>query len=265
MTRDPIDVALGTPVEAIETPALLLDLDAFEANCRSISGHLRARGVASRACEGPSLARHRTPADGVRRDRRHGREGFRGRGDGRRRHPEHPRHHGTADHRAVAAAGTAAGRRRSDRAGRPPETGRARGRGGSGHGHLDPGRRRRRPRRRSLRSPARGTGTRAGASHCRDAGAAVGRDHRLRGAPPPDMAARGEGACHPGGAGRLDGHGRPLAGRRPDRWASSARAGPGRTRSAPTSPASANSRPEAAASWTSSTPRTATSTAWSSR
>ena len=105
------------PVDAIETPALLLDLDAFEANCRSISGHLSARGVRlAPACQGPSLARHRTPADGVRRDRSHGREGFRGRGDGRRRHPQHPRHHGTADHRAVAAAGATAGRRRCDRA-----------------------------------------------------------------------------------------------------------------------------------------------------
>lgn len=57
MTRDPIDVALGTPVDAIDTPALLLDLDAFEANCRSISGHLRARGVAWR----PHAKGHRSP------------------------------------------------------------------------------------------------------------------------------------------------------------------------------------------------------------
>ena len=39
MTRDPMAVEPGSSVDVVETPALLLDLDAFESNCRI---HLRA-------------------------------------------------------------------------------------------------------------------------------------------------------------------------------------------------------------------------------
>jgi len=57
MTRDPTAVAPGASVDSIETPALLLDLDAFESNCRSISGYLAERGVAWR----PHAKGHRSP------------------------------------------------------------------------------------------------------------------------------------------------------------------------------------------------------------
>ena len=51
------DEIVGMTVDQIETPALLLDLDVFEANCRFISGYLHERGVAWR----PHAKGHRSP------------------------------------------------------------------------------------------------------------------------------------------------------------------------------------------------------------
>jgi D-serine deaminase-like pyridoxal phosphate-dependent protein len=52
--------AVGRPVADLETPALLLDLDAFEHNVATMSGRLRARGVSwrphAKAFKSPAIA-----------------------------------------------------------------------------------------------------------------------------------------------------------------------------------------------------------------
>lgn len=56
-----IDDPSGLPVEALDTPALLVDLDAFEHNARLMSAACRRAGIAWRphvkACKTPELAR----------------------------------------------------------------------------------------------------------------------------------------------------------------------------------------------------------------
>ena len=264
MTRDPIDVALGTPVEAIETPAVLLDLDAFEANCRSISGHLRARGWPGapmrRAIARPTShagrwgsARSASRSGKFPRPRRWRRAASPASSSPRNSRPS-----------GCGAAGPAQGRRRSDRAGRPPETGCARGRGGSDHRHsipvavdvdlginrsgVQPG------------EPALDLARRIAATPgLRLAGIIGYEGHLLRTWPleEKERAIREALAGLTATADLLRAEGLTVG--------LVSAGGTGSTRSAPTCPASANSRPEAAASWTSSTPRTATSTAWSSR
>lgn len=49
---------IGRPVAELDTPALLLDLDAFDANVRTMAGHLAASGVAWR----PHAKAFKTPA-----------------------------------------------------------------------------------------------------------------------------------------------------------------------------------------------------------
>ena len=49
--------ALGVRVEELPTPSLLLDLDAFEANCATLGGHLASRGVGWR----PHIKGHKSP------------------------------------------------------------------------------------------------------------------------------------------------------------------------------------------------------------
>jgi len=39
----------GDPIDAVDTPALLLDLDAFERNLAGVHAYARARGVAVRS------------------------------------------------------------------------------------------------------------------------------------------------------------------------------------------------------------------------
>lgn len=49
--------SLGQEISELATPALVLDLDAFEANCAAIAGHLRERGVDWR----PHIKAHKSP------------------------------------------------------------------------------------------------------------------------------------------------------------------------------------------------------------
>ncbi|MEW4567996.1 DSD1 family PLP-dependent enzyme [Tautonia sp. JC769] len=51
---------VGLPLDQLDTPALLLDLDAFEANVRTMAGHLASRGVQwrphAKAFKSPAIA-----------------------------------------------------------------------------------------------------------------------------------------------------------------------------------------------------------------
>ncbi|MFP5330746.1 MAG: alanine racemase, partial [Acidimicrobiia bacterium] len=51
------DSSLGLPIEAVPTPSLLLDLDAFDRNVRKIAHYLDERGVAWR----PHVKGHKSP------------------------------------------------------------------------------------------------------------------------------------------------------------------------------------------------------------
>ncbi len=59
---------VGRPIEALDTPALLIDLDALDANVARMAGHLRQRGMAwrphAKAFKTPALA-HRLIAAGA--------------------------------------------------------------------------------------------------------------------------------------------------------------------------------------------------------
>ena len=60
---------IGTDIFDLPTPSLLLDLDAFDSNCRTLSSHLAARGVAwrphSKAHKSPVLARRMIDAGAI--------------------------------------------------------------------------------------------------------------------------------------------------------------------------------------------------------
>ena len=89
-TRPPADV--GMPVAEIDTPALLVDLDAYERNLDRMAASLAGTPVRLRGHARPTSARwsrstrSRAGAVGVVLP-----EGERGRGDGVRRRPERPR------------------------------------------------------------------------------------------------------------------------------------------------------------------------------
>lgn len=61
IVRPAVDVAPGTPIDEIDTPALLLDLDAFERNVARLTEPMRANGIAwrphSKAHKSPLIAR----------------------------------------------------------------------------------------------------------------------------------------------------------------------------------------------------------------
>ena len=83
----PPPAAVGMALAEVDTPALLIDLDAFERNLQRMADFVRAAGVRLR----PHSKTHKSPdhrrqAGGARRGRRVLPEGVRGRGDGRGRH-----------------------------------------------------------------------------------------------------------------------------------------------------------------------------------
>ena len=90
----PPPAASGMALAEVDTPALLIDLDAFERNLRA-HGRLRAHAPAcacARTAKTHKSPDHRRQAGGARRGRGVLPEGVGGRGDGRRRHRRRARH-----------------------------------------------------------------------------------------------------------------------------------------------------------------------------
>lgn len=90
--RLPIQLsAVGLPVLDLDTSALLLDLDAFDRNVRTMANHFQTRGVQwrphAKAFKVPG-DRTRLAADGGHWRNRH--QSQRGRGDGGRRDRRYP-------------------------------------------------------------------------------------------------------------------------------------------------------------------------------
>ena len=88
MSETRSDVFIGVPKEAIDTPALLVDLDVFEANIQKMSDFFKTVNADLR----PHTKTHKTPiiraqTDCSRGDRRHLCETRRGGSDGSRRYP----------------------------------------------------------------------------------------------------------------------------------------------------------------------------------
>ena len=138
-------------VDAVETPALLLDMGAFEANAGPICGLPAGaqRGLASPR-QGTPLARDRASAAGrIWSDRRHSGQGLGGRGHGRERDRQHLAP--PSSPRSVAGCGLQGSRsmRRSSPRSTIPVTSRWRAK--SATAGDDPGRRRRGHRNPSLR------------------------------------------------------------------------------------------------------------------
>ena len=44
-----IPAAIGTPIEEVDTPSLMVDLDAFERNVERMAGFMKAHGLRHRA------------------------------------------------------------------------------------------------------------------------------------------------------------------------------------------------------------------------
>ena len=81
----------GMREDEIDTPALVIDLDAFEYNLDTMAALLAPTGVeAAGARQDAQIAGHRQAADGARRGRQLRAESRRGRSAGLGRHPRHP-------------------------------------------------------------------------------------------------------------------------------------------------------------------------------
>ena len=172
----------GDPVAAIDTPALVVDLDAFERNLDLMANAVRGAGVALR----PHAKSHKCPEIARRADRaRRGRhllpEGRRGRGVRRRGHPRRAGHQRDRRRRASSR-----GSRRSRSARRSACSSTTRQRRGASAAAATRGRRdarragRGRRRRASLRRGAgRAGGARSRTAIARAAGPAVARPARL--------------------------------------------------------------------------------------
>ena len=134
-TRPPAEI--GMTLDEVDTPALIVDLDAFERNLRRLPERIAGTGVRARRRQNPQMSRHRIAAGRARRGRRVRAEGRRGRGDGPRRGPGRARYERDRRAAKIAAAGCARAYRPHRRVRRRSEPDpRARRRGGGGRGHL---------------------------------------------------------------------------------------------------------------------------------